>query len=280
MDAARWHEVLKALGFTLKYGAALTYTLSSLFFGNLAPAFIGIDAFRATQMYRQGFPTEVAVRSVLADRLATFISLMVVIGLGLPLLANIVEHWTDLLLFVGVWLAGCFALLGVVFMDLGRKVIPSLYEWSITAHISKFANELKAIMSQGKTTILIITYGSAVHIVRCVTFYALAHVLGIELEFWMIFAIVPISLLIAMIPITIADWGIREAVFIYTLGLAGIASEQAFILSFMFGIYRVLTGIIGGFVWLLAKDQHYTMTSGQGAVPKDQLQKESAGKSI
>ncbi len=86
-----------------------------------------------------------------------------------------------------------------------------------------------------------------------------AKALGIAISFTDCFALVPVSLLIAMIPISLASWGVREAAFIYAFGFAGIAAGDALVLSLLFGIFRLTVGAVGGIVWLVSKNDMYAV---------------------
>jgi len=264
LDALRWQSVLKALGYSISFGSAFTYAICALFFGNLAPAFFGIDAFRATQMYRQGFPASVSIRAVLADRIAAFFALMIVIGLGLPLIALIVDNWIQLALFACVWIAGTVGLLSIVLVDVGKQYLPQIYDWFLIKHLSRLSAAVKTVLLSRKELIArVMGFGVAIHLMRAFVVYCLALALGFEVQLWVILAIVPVSLLVAMVPISLADWGIREAVFIVTLGLSGLIPEQAFTLSVFFGLYRIWGGVVGGVFWLVSKNHHYALSLDQ-----------------
>ena len=63
--------------------------------------------------------------------------------------------------------------------------------------------------------------------------------------------IFPTVFLISMIPVSIGGWGVREAAMVIGLSMVGVEAEQALALSIIFGISMVLSGIPGGFLWLL-----------------------------
>jgi uncharacterized membrane protein YbhN (UPF0104 family) len=63
-------------------------------------------------------------------------------------------------------------------------------------------------------------------------------------------ALVLPTLLIMMIPISIAGWGVREAAMIVALGYAGVSAADAFAISVAFGLTFLLSGIPGGILWL------------------------------
>jgi len=58
-------------------------------------------------------------------------------------------------------------------------------------------------------------------------------------------------LLLSLLPISIAGWGVREGAMIACLGLVGVDAASAFAVSALFGLTSVVVGLPGGLVWLL-----------------------------
>ena len=77
----------------------------------------------------------------------------------------------------------------------------------------------------------------------------LALALGISISPIDAFTLVPSALLIAMVPISLAGWGVREVVFIQAFSLAGVAPSHALALSLLYGFVGLVTGLFGGAVW-------------------------------
>jgi len=90
-------------------------------------------------------------------------------------------------------------------------------------------------------------------------FAALAAALHVDVEPSALFAFVPIAMLIAMVPISFASWGVREASLIFFLGLASVPAEAALSISVAFGLSRLLMGAIGGIAWMLTRSDHYNL---------------------
>jgi uncharacterized membrane protein YbhN (UPF0104 family) len=65
--------------------------------------------------------------------------------------------------------------------------------------------------------------------------------------------LVPAILEIAMLPVSIAGWGIREGVTIVAFGKLGVAAPVAFGTSIIFALIFLLIGLVGGFLWLFDK---------------------------
>ena len=81
--------------------------------------------------------------------------------------------------------------------------------------------------------------------------YILACSMLIELEFMHSLLLMPLIVLLTILPISIAGWGVREGAMIMLLGLVGMPSEQALALSILVGIVALISGLPGGLIWLI-----------------------------
>jgi glycosyltransferase 2 family protein len=96
-------------------------------------------------------------------------------------------------------------------------------------------------------------WSSCNHLFRAAIVLCLALALGIWLSPIDAFVLAPSALLIAMVPISLAGWGIREVVFIQAFSLAGIVPSQALALSLLYGLVGLITGLLGGGVWFVER---------------------------
>jgi hypothetical protein len=62
--------------------------------------------------------------------------------------------------------------------------------------------------------------------------------------------LVPAVLEIAMLPISIAGWGIREGAAVVAFGSVGLPAHQAIGSSVAFGLTIAAVGMLGGLMWL------------------------------
>jgi len=73
--------------------------------------------------------------------------------------------------------------------------------------------------------------------------------------FGQIFQLVPPVMLITMLPISIAGWGVREATMGLAFGYAGLVSDEGVNISLVFGAVNFLVGVFGGLVWILSPEK-------------------------
>ena len=73
--------------------------------------------------------------------------------------------------------------------------------------------------------------------------------------FFQVFELIPPVVLITMIPISIAGWGVREATMGLAFGYAGLMFSEGVNVSLLFGAVYFLVGILGGLVWILSSEK-------------------------
>jgi glycosyltransferase 2 family protein len=69
-------------------------------------------------------------------------------------------------------------------------------------------------------------------------------------------------MLITMLPISIAGWGVREATMGLAFGYAGLATTEGVNVSLLFGAVSFIVGAFGGLVWIFSAEK-----AAQGSAP-------------
>ena len=239
----RWYYVLHTFRTTLPFCALLRMNLASSFASQALPTSLAGDALRAEWLRRSGLVLSKSVTVVTVDRLLAFLCLWIVVLCALPVsisvvglsradLLNLLSSLTPLLLAVfGTGVISIFALI---------RLRP---EWvrNTQAKIALTARTLRS--SPYRLTIF--AHGLLVHLMRVLAVVVLANSMSIEVSVWLCLALVPIALFIAMLPISIAGWGVREGIFATVFVRAGISLEEAIALSVAFGLAWLASAIPG-----------------------------------
>jgi hypothetical protein len=71
----------------------------------------------------------------------------------------------------------------------------------------------------------------------------------VDLEVFIL--LLPFVLLLSLLPISVAGWGVREGAMIAGLGYVGVDSASAFVISALFGVAYIFAGIPGVIAWLI-----------------------------
>ena len=73
--------------------------------------------------------------------------------------------------------------------------------------------------------------------------------------FGQVFQLVPPVMLITMLPISIAGWGVREATMGLAFGYAGLMANEGVNISLLFGAVSFIVGAFGGLVWIFSAEK-------------------------
>jgi len=76
-----------------------------------------------------------------------------------------------------------------------------------------------------------------------------------EVSFTSMMVLVPPVLLISMLPISVAGWGVREGAMVVALNLVGAPAHQSLALSICFGLCLVAISLPGGVLWFISRRQ-------------------------
>jgi glycosyltransferase 2 family protein len=256
----RWREIGAECGAPLATTQAMRFNLIGTFFNQTLPSSIGGDAVRLWLVARGGAGWRAATYSIFVDRAIGLIALAIIIVASLPWSYSLISdpHGRSALLFVDfAALAG-----GVGFLVLGRLRWPWLKRWWGTHHLhacSVIANRVMFSRERGPT---IAVLSVLVHVLAVVIAWCVVQSIAAPVLFGQIFQLVPPVMLITMLPISIAGWGVREATMGLAFGYAGLMINEGVNVSLLYGAVSFIVGAFGGLVWILSAEK-----AAQGSAP-------------
>jgi hypothetical protein len=242
--AMRWWLLLRRLGVdTMPLGYAIAATYAAVFLGQVTPGAIGSDAVRGWLGFRRGANLRVAVMSLVTDRALAMLGLIVVAG--------------------SAWFWQFDAVdpnLGRMIVVLGATVVASaaIGLWLIPAVTGSFARRWPRLRMVHESVVLfryaaLSGAGAAGLVLSCcvlaLTVNAVllfARGFDVVLVPTVAYMVVPLAILSAALPISIAGWGVREASLSYGLILLGTPPQDAAPLGVTLGIGLLLASLPGG----------------------------------
>ena len=249
----RWREISAECGAPLATKQAMRFNLIGTFFNQTLPSSIGGDAVRLWLVARSGAGWRAATYSIFVDRAIGLIALAVIIVASLPWSYSLIRdsHGRSALLFVDfAALAG-----GMGFLVLGRLPWPWLKRWWGTHHLyacSVIANRVIFSRERGPKVVVL---SLLVHVLAVVIAWCVVQSIAAPVVFSQIFQLVPPVMLITMLPISIAGWGVREATMGLAFGYAGLAANEGVNISLLFGAVSFIVGAFGGLVWVFSAEK-------------------------
>ncbi|QOZ27184.1 lysylphosphatidylglycerol synthase transmembrane domain-containing protein [Bradyrhizobium sp. CCBAU 51753] len=253
LGVLRWREIGTECGAPLQTRQAMRYNLIGAFFNQTLPSSIGGDAVRLWLVARGGAGWRAATYSIFVDRAVGLIALAVVIAATLPWSYRLISDangWTALLLLDLAALGAGFG-----FLLIGVLPWPWLRQWWATHHIHACAVIANRVLFSRAHGLKVAVLSVLIHVVTVVTAWCVVQAIAAPVTFGQIFQLLPPVMLITMMPISIAGWGVREATMALAFGYAGLVANEGVNISLLFGAVTFVVGVFGGLVWILSPEK-------------------------
>jgi uncharacterized membrane protein YbhN (UPF0104 family) len=247
LNAWRWREIVVACRSTLSQMTALRYTVIGQFFSQVLPSTVGGDAVRIWLLARGGAGWQIAIYSVLLDRVVGVTVLATLVAGCLPWTFQLVH---DPAARAALMLIG-FGALGaaLVFLGLGIPQLKFFDRWWPTRHLAT-ASRLARRLCGSFAGIRVASVSFAIHFLTVSLAWSAAMAAHASIDFAQtLFLVLPV-VLVATIPISIAGWGVRESAMVLAFSYAGLMESDGLIVSILYGLTTLAVGAIGGIVWV------------------------------
>ena len=256
-DAMLLRAVMRIFERRVRLGTAFLYSLVGWFFSNVAPSTVGGDIFRGVQLSRVGTPVGTAVKVILSIRLLSLATLVVVMFAGFPIAVGLIEERGDILLLAGTLAVASVATVAILLLARFGWRNSALERWRFFEKLMSASKSFRDLLVPSSPAVGAWVAALVQHLLRVGVLAALATALGLGIPVSTLFALTPAALLVAMVPMSIGGWGVRELSFVYFLGAAGVSAEAALSLSVAFGLLRIFLGALGGATWVLLNEDHF-----------------------
>jgi glycosyltransferase 2 family protein len=237
VGAWRWNLLLKTQHVEVTLRALLGSFLVATYFNNFLPSNIGGDVIRIGDTARYTNSKTLATTVVLMDRILGLIALVFVAALGATAIGRL-HHVTAPIWPVWLWagfLAGAAATTPAVFAPagFGRLLRPLTVfhpEWvgerieTLTGALARFGAVPSALATAFAAAI-------AVQGALVLFYFAVAYALHLDIGFWDLAVVIPMSFIVQLLPVSVGGFGVREAFFSYYFHRIGQPIEDAVLLS-------------------------------------------------
>jgi len=247
-SAYRWHLIMRNLGFGQPFSFYWDSYFKGMFFNQGLPTSIGGDALRVLDVAARGFRKRDALFGIAIDRIT---------GLGALLLLTLLAHLVNPDLLPAqvyrpiLWLsaAGLFGLVGLSL--LGR--LPWLDRYPQLAILKTVSDRLLQAVSVRRFVLL--ASSLLIPLLAMLGFFAVGRALGLRYDLLTYLAIVPPALVLTVIPVSIAGWGVREGALVGLFSLIGADKTVVLMMSLVYGMMLILVSLPGLVVLLRGRRQ-------------------------
>lgn len=253
VGALRWREISGLCHAPLTDLQAFRYNMIGAFFNQTLPSSIGGDAVRLWLVNRTGAGWRAATYSILTDRAIGLIALALIIVASLPWSYGMIVDRNGRLALVFIDFAALAGGLGFLFF--GHLPWRWLKTWWVTKHVHACSVVANKVIFNAQTGPKIAILSFSVHVLAVAIAWCAVRSIAAPAEFEQVFMLIPPIMLITMMPISIAGWGVREATMMVAFGYAGLAQTDGTVVSILFGMVYFIVGAIGGLVWVLSAEK-------------------------
>jgi glycosyltransferase 2 family protein len=250
--ALRWGQIISACGGMLPLARLFRYSMIAIFFNQTLPSSVGGDAMRIWLAGKQT-TWRIAAYSVFLDRVIGVVALAFFVVVCLPWSLDLVRNPVGRGALISIGFGSIAA--GLVFIGLAWTRLHILQRWSLTRHLAAAAAVAVKLLRAPFSLASIFGLSSLIHLLTVLAAWCAARSVGANLSLLnSLFLVLPV-VLIAIVPISIAGWGVREGAMVAAFAYAGLPQSDGLIVSLLFGAGYLVLGVAGGAIWILTTDR-------------------------
>lgn len=247
VSAARWQQVLTALGVHSRWRHLFSHYLAGQFVSNVLPTTIGGDVIRVSRLSRETGLGPSTFASVVLERLSGWIVLPLITFTGLAVNPGLRGLGKASTVAAAIALVTLVGLMGVVIFVADKRLLgrfASSEGWQRfvgAVHLGVDRMRQHPLSALG---VLAVGIGYQLVLVSAALMAARAlHIPQVGLTALLVF--MPAVLIIQVLPIGISGLGLREGAFALFLGPLGVPTEKAIALGLLLYLLNLVTSLPG-----------------------------------
>jgi uncharacterized membrane protein YbhN (UPF0104 family) len=245
LAAVRWHLILRRLGGALSLLRTFEAYWIGLFAGSLFAGVITGDGMRMWILSRAGLRPSKSVNSVLLDRAAALIGLLLLVTATLPFLDNRVadaplRYGASLLLLAGV--AVCCS------VGLMTRVPAPWQKYRLARAVMHVTNDLWSIWRSPPVAGALLLLSVVATLCNALAIFVLMRSLDVSVDLVDTMVLSPLVILVITLPVSVGGWGLREASMVGLFGMVGVPATVSLSVSILLGLLALLVSLPGGLV--------------------------------
>jgi uncharacterized membrane protein YbhN (UPF0104 family) len=259
VSAWRWGLLLDAQRVGVSFGGLTSSFLVATFFNNFLPSNIGGDVVRIADTAKPARSKTLATTVVLIDRGLGLLGLVLVAAVGATVSRQSglsVGPLGPAALWGGFAFATAAAMPAVAMPGKLSALLRPLRVFHTTwvdERLSTLTATLERFKQQPRALIGCFVGAVLVQMILVTFYIAIARSMGVGVTPVQLALVVPMSLLVQLIPVSVNGFGVREAVFGFYFARFGLPLDAALAVSFVGAAMMALFSITGGIALLLRR---------------------------
>jgi len=251
--SCKWQILLTVKGVAISIWNLLVITLIGKFWGTFLPSSIGVDIVRGYYLYRERASGAVVASSLLFDKAMGLWTLLLLGCAGLLGYGTTINGVNVGYVFVALLLLTALSLYLLQtrwFGDRFENGLPRVFGKRIAETVLKVYRAFLAYREHPPVIIYSFILSLALQLIRVLGVYTMARALDIEIPLVYYLVLVPVSMILIMLPLSVGGFGLREGVFVGLFALAGMSKVDAFALGFGTSLTDIAVSLLGGVLYL------------------------------
>lgn len=259
LSAVKWKMLAKAAGLDEPLGRFVRHYFVGMFFNVFGLGTVGGDVVRGLALAARSGRRTLALNTVVADRVSGLLVLLAIALASLLLFRTYelpaIVYWTTVSLSAGL-LGG---------WRLAPRLLPLVlapdnwFRRLVEKDLAPYWNDYRLLWRVSVVSAIF-------HVSQIGVIALLARSLHLEVPASYFFIFCPLVNVFAALPISINGLGVREGTTVYFLTHVGVAVETATALALLSSGLVVLSGLVGGLVYLRSPSDEATTTAADHAL--------------
>ena len=241
----RWGKVMSKLDFAKDRRFYIKSYFKGSFFNQGLPTSIGGDAIRVLDVAKNGHRKRDAFIGVFIDRILGLAGLLVLNLAANYFLPELLPH--NLFIMINlIVLAGLVGFISFIYIH----KIKALDKGRLLSYVLRISERLNKILHDLPSISFHLSIGILIHLFSIINIYLIGQSVGLEYDLLTMAVIVPPVILLTLIPVSLAGWGIREGAMIGLFSLIGATTANVLSMSILYGIILIIASLPGLYIFL------------------------------
>jgi glycosyltransferase 2 family protein len=245
----KWSRLLRIQNVRVPLLEIVKVYCSSMIWGMFLPSTIGADAIRIFVIARRGHNRSSLVASVIVERLAGFLSALLLGLVSCLIIYNLTNlgpeveavFWSASLALVLAMAAFAASLSGRCYALIDEWLLSRFLSARLAGKIRQFHSSYQSYGSRKGELSLFFLLTFIEQLIPIVISWAIARALGIHVSLLVIAGSFPLALLVARLPISLNGLGLFEGVFTFLMSLGGVPVAEALVIALSARVFQVLS---------------------------------------
>jgi len=251
--ALRWYMIMHALQFGEKPGFYVRSYFKGTFFNQALPTSIGGDALRVLEVAKVGGGKREAFYGVFIDRIVGLLGLLLLNLIAITINPIFLEN--NPAVHYAIIAMALFGFTGVFVLTLLGDV-----KWLANNRVTRLAHDLshriRTVYRTGRTITIQTALSVVIHLLSMMTVYLIGRSIGLDYNLLIYLVVVPPVILLTIVPISLAGWGVRETGMIGLFLLIGAQKAAVLSMSLIYGLMLVAASMPGLYFFLIARQRN------------------------